>query len=101
MTQPFHSGKFPALSTHAEYHIFFPCITLQAIEYNPPIHLKGKNLTCILPYFLKGNKFHAKIVFENTIKIANDPTNHIDILQPSEQWTLSSSNHQYMKIKQL
>lgn len=91
MTQLFHSGKLPALPTHAEYHLFFQCITLQAIEYNPPINLMGKNSTCILPYFLKGNKFHVKIVFENTIKIANDQRNHTETLQPSEQWILPFS----------
>lgn len=87
MTQLFHSGKLPALPTHAEFHIFFQCITLQAIEYNPPINLMGKNPTCILPYFLKRNTFkrntfHEKIVFENIINIANEPTNHTEILQP-------------------
>lgn len=77
MTQLFHSGKLPDLLTHAEYHIFFQCITLQAIEYNPPINLIGENPTSILPYFLKRNKLHVKIVFEKAI-------NHTEVLQPTE-----------------
>lgn len=104
MTQLFHSGKLPALPTPAEYHIFFQCMTLQATEYNPPNSLMGEKPTYILPYFLKGNKFHVKIVFENTIITANDPTNHTETLQPSEQWILPSSKtsiHENQTVRSL